>query len=204
MRLATILQKEWDTQRRSANSPTRIDMSVSQVARWIDDEGRLSIARDLARHLLAPRSGGVPVDARLFESGLIEPGADSEDARLHPWLLAVLAEASPVRVASEDALTELMGCTLVGFGWQVFLENLGRVHPWLLEEMRAAGFDATSEDCNLALYLLRTDQTPEDFVVGLLRPTDVRKLFPGTDLSRPRAAILREALAAWCVSGGGR
>jgi hypothetical protein len=68
---------------------------------------------------------------------------------------------------------------------------------WFGNECRAQGFDVDRDRGQFPAFLLRTNLSPEEFTGELLRPSDVRSLFPGLDHIPEKTAALREAFHRW-------
>ena len=88
--------------------------------------------------------------------------------------------------------------------WADFLRSIGEQHKWFADEMRAAGYDPRSTDPSLDAYLVRVQQTPQDFAASLVRPSDLVELFPmaADMLTRvSKAKIFVDAFGAWHRTG---
>ena len=129
---------------------------VEGALRWEDETTR----RRLAEALVGLLSEAEPIFTlaaayRLKEEGLVRQSDQATSAEIQPWLLAALKEAPPHRKGDNAALVDLLDFCLLAAAWQLFLTQLTRHHPWLLDELQAVGFDPGRADANLALYLLR-------------------------------------------------
>jgi hypothetical protein len=163
---------------------------------WADDSTRRRLAEAVVRLLPGPQYGDPPPPALLAEEpALVRRRDDGTGIDIQPWLVAALTEAPPHKKGDDAALVDLVDFCLLAAAWQGFLTELSDGCTWLLDEMQAVGFDARQPDANLALYLVRVDQRPDQFAADLFRPSDLRRLFPEANRTLPKDAILKEALS---------
>ena len=83
--------------------------------------------------------------------------------------------------------------------WERFLRELAARENWLGNECRALGFDIEHDRGQFGAFLVRANLSPEEFVGELLRPSDVRSLFPDLNDFREKSAAVREAFTRWKV-----
>ena len=81
--------------------------------------------------------------------------------------------------------------------WERFLRELAARVSWLSNECRALGFDIEHDRDQLSAFLVRANLSPEEFVGKLLRPSDVRSLFPDLGHFREKSAAVSEAFKQW-------
>ncbi len=133
----------------------------------------------------------------------LPPQQSSERALL--WMNRFLGEAQ-MRPANESSgppsVRALVDDGVAMLAWEQFVRGLVERHGWLGDEMRAEGFDISAPDAHLGSYLVRTGRAPDEFLAALLRPSDLRTLFPNALLPASRREVLREAFDAWQGNGG--
>jgi energy-coupling factor transporter ATP-binding protein EcfA2 len=81
--------------------------------------------------------------------------------------------------------------------WEQFLRGLAARVSWLSDECRAQGFDIEHDRDQFGAFLDSANLSPEKFVGGLLRPSDVRSLFPDLSHFREKSAAVSEAFKQW-------
>ena len=81
--------------------------------------------------------------------------------------------------------------------WESFLRELSARAPWVATECRIQGFDFGSDRGLFGDFLRSLALRPSQFIAGLLRPTDLRTLFPATEFTGDKEASLRAAFEAW-------
>jgi type I restriction-modification system DNA methylase subunit len=81
--------------------------------------------------------------------------------------------------------------------WERFLRELAARESWLGNECRALGYDIEQDRGGFGAFLVRANLSPEEFVGELLRPSDVRILFPNLNDFPEKPAAVREAFKQW-------
>lgn len=80
--------------------------------------------------------------------------------------------------------------------WADFLRQLAREYPWLEAELRAVGFDPSSEQ-SLGTLLERTHQTPDELAAGLFRPSDFEAIYGKPGGFNERKQLLQREFKNW-------
>jgi type I restriction-modification system DNA methylase subunit len=81
--------------------------------------------------------------------------------------------------------------------WERFLRELAARETWLGNECRALGYDIERDRGGFGTFLVRANLSPEEFVGELLRPSDVRTLFPNLKEFHEKSAAVRAAFKQW-------
>lgn len=117
-------------------------------------------------------------------------------------------ENSPLwaEVAGQEAMKprqvqDLVTAYVESHEWEQFLDQLAQRHEWLRDECLAQGFDLERQRGQLAGFLLRTNMSADQFVSQLLRPSDVRRLFPDVPYRGEKIWAIRDAFTQWQGAG---
>jgi hypothetical protein len=110
-------------------------------------------------------------------------------------------------IGDQKDIEILISKMLENFAWALFLNELMEKNEQLKEEMAEAGFDPEKYNVRLELpvFLLRTIQTAPVFIGSLMRPSDLRNIFPAVDPEKKlsKEMLLKSAFDSWCIRKGG-
>ena len=106
-------------------------------------------------------------------------------------------------IGAQKDIEILMSNMLENFAWALFLNELMEKNEQLKEEMAEAGFDPEKYNVRLELpvFLLRTIQAAPAFIGSLMRPSDLRNIFPAVDPEKKlsKEMLLKSAFDSWCI-----
>lgn len=182
------LPPKWIAKTATISMNARYDLQLGGAAREPIEALLGDVAAD-TKSLRAWLSTMVPdsLRTRIDQLG-IEP-----DAWLRQFARELLTTEDIIALANSGIANEALQTLL----WEAFLRDCVRSAPWLLEEMSAAGLDLTSNDAHLGIFLHRTRQRANDFIAGLLRPSDAQRLFRSTEPSGTKQERIAQAFEAW-------
>jgi energy-coupling factor transporter ATP-binding protein EcfA2 len=129
---------------------------------------------------------------RLTHDPTIDFSTPVAELRASPELAELTNESGDLERSSH-----LLKWRLASGDWERFLRELAARVSWLGDECRALGFDIEHDRDQFGAFLIRANLPPEEFVGKLLRPSDVRGLFPDLGHFHEKSAAVSEAFKQW-------